>query len=68
VFPNKYSFINKKWSKNQSDLEEDEFESPTFVYCKGTNAMVPLVRANLQTPPRMQGYWSDDDIGTPDVW
>jgi hypothetical protein len=68
VFPNKYSFINKKWSKNQSDPEEDEFESPTLVYCRGTNAMVPLVRVDLQTPPRMQGSWSDDDIGTLEVW
>ncbi len=23
--------------------------------------MVPLVKASLQTPPRMQGSWSDDD-------
>jgi len=24
--------------------------------------MVPLVRSGLQTPPRMQGSWSDDDV------
>ncbi len=26
--------------------------------------MVPLVKASLQTPPRMQRSWSDDDVGT----
>jgi hypothetical protein len=45
--------INKKWPKNQSDLEEDEYKSPTLVYCREIDAMVPLVRAGLQTPLRM---------------
>jgi hypothetical protein len=71
VSPNKYSFkitINKKWPKNQNDsLKEDEYESPTFVYCTKTNTMVPLVRVGLQTPPRMQGSWSNDDAKTPKV-
>jgi hypothetical protein len=50
VFPNKYSLeitINKKWPENQCDLEEDEYKSTTLVYCKETNAMVPLMRACL---------------------
>jgi hypothetical protein len=25
--------------------------------------MAPLVRASLQTPPKMQGSWNDDDVG-----
>jgi hypothetical protein len=56
VFPNKYSFkiaINKKWQENQSDSKEDKYESPTFVYCRETNAMAPLVKACFQTPPIM---------------
>jgi hypothetical protein len=35
VSPNKYFLkmaINKKWPKNESGLEEDEYESPTLVY------------------------------------
>jgi hypothetical protein len=50
VFPNKYSLeitINKKWLENQSDVKEDKYKSPTLVYCKETNAMVPLVIAGL---------------------
>jgi hypothetical protein len=39
--------INKKWSKNQNGLEEDEYESPTLVYYMETNVMVPLVRVSL---------------------
>jgi hypothetical protein len=27
--------------------------------------MVPLLRIGLQTPPIMQGSWSDDNIGMP---
>jgi hypothetical protein len=48
--PNKYSLeiaINKKWLENQSDLEEDKYESSTLVYYKETNVMVPLVRIGL---------------------
>jgi hypothetical protein len=50
VFPNKYFLeivINKKWPKNQSDLEENEYESPTLVYCREIDTMVPLMRASL---------------------
>jgi len=47
--------INKKWPKNQSNPEEDEYESPTLVYCRETDAMVPLVRAGLWTQLKMQG-------------
>jgi hypothetical protein len=64
VSPNKYSLeiaINKKWPKNQSDLEEYEYKSPTLVYYKEIDAIVPLVKACLQTPPRMQGSQNDDD-------
>ncbi len=50
-----------------NDPKEDEYESPTLVYCRETNAMVPLVRASLQTPPRMEGSWSNDEVGTPKV-
>ncbi len=65
VSPNKYSLditINKKWLENPNDLEEDKYESPPFVYRKETNAIVPLVRSCFQTPPRMQGSWSEDDV------
>ncbi len=31
-----------------------------FFYCRETNAMVPLMKASLQTPPRMQGSWSNN--------
>jgi hypothetical protein len=57
VFPSKYSLeitINKKWPKNQNVLEEDKYESPTLVYYKEIDTMVPLVKACFQTPPRMQ--------------
>jgi len=50
VSPNKYSLeiaINKKWPENQSDLGENECKSLTLVYCKETNAMVPVVKKNL---------------------
>jgi hypothetical protein len=70
VSPNKYSLkiaIIKKWPENQSDSEEDEYGSLTFVYCKETNIMVPLLRVGLQTPPRMQGSWNNDNVGTPKV-
>jgi hypothetical protein len=33
--------------ENQSDPEEDEYESPRLVYCKEINAMVPLVKVGL---------------------
>jgi hypothetical protein len=53
---NKYSFeitINKKWLENQSDLKENEYESPTFVYCRETNVMAPLLKTSFQTSLRM---------------
>ncbi len=56
MFPNKYVLkigINKKWLENQNKLEEDEYESPTLVYCSEIDTMVSLVRANLHTPPRI---------------
>jgi len=64
---NKYSFkitINKKWLENQSNLKENKYESPTFVYCKETYTMVPLLRTSFKTPLRMQGSWNDDDVET----
>jgi hypothetical protein len=67
LYPNKYSFeiaINKKWPKNQNDLEENKYESSTLVYYKEIDTMVPLVKASLQSPPRMQRFWSDDNVGT----
>jgi hypothetical protein len=70
VFPNKYSLkiiINIKWLKNQSDLKQNKYESPTLVYCIETYAMVPLVRVHLEIPPRMQRSWSDDDAIMPKV-
>jgi hypothetical protein len=51
MFPNKYSLeitIKKKWPKNQSDPEEDKYESPTLVYFKEIDAMVPLMTSSLQ--------------------
>jgi hypothetical protein len=57
VFPNKYSLkitINIKWLENQSDPKQDTYESPALIYCKETDAMVPLMKASLETPPRMQ--------------
>jgi hypothetical protein len=42
-------------------------ESPTLVYCREIDAMVPLVRACLQIPLRMQGSWNDDDIKMPEA-
>ncbi len=36
-----------------------------LVYCRKTNTMVPLVRPSLQTPPKMQGSWTDDNTGVP---
>jgi hypothetical protein len=56
--------INKKWQDNQNDTKENKYESPTFVYCKEIDAMVPLVRAGLQTPLRMQGSWNDNNAKT----
>ncbi len=67
VSPNKYSLeitINKKWPENQSDSKEDKYKSPTLVYYKEIDAMVPLVKACLQTLPRMQGSWSNNDVET----
>ncbi len=56
--------MNKRWLENQSNPKEDKYESPTLVYCKETNTMVPLVRDGLQIPSRMQGSWNDDDAKT----
>ncbi len=70
VFFNKYSLeitINKKWLENQNNSDENEYESPTFVYCRETYTMVPLVRASFQTPPRMQRSWNDNDTRTSKV-
>jgi hypothetical protein len=61
--PNKYSFeiaINKKWPKNQSDLKEDNYESPTLIHCREPYPTVPLMRICLQTPLRVQGSWNDN--------
>jgi hypothetical protein len=47
---NKYSLdivINNKWPKKQSDPKKDEYESPTLVYCKKTDVVVPLVRVGF---------------------
>jgi hypothetical protein len=47
VFLNKYSLdiaINNEWPKKQSDPKKDEYESPTLVYYKEIDAVVPLVR------------------------
>jgi hypothetical protein len=44
---NKYSLeitINKKWPKNQRDLEENEYKSLALVYYKEVDAMVPLLK------------------------
>jgi hypothetical protein len=34
---------------------------------KKIDAMVPLVRTSLQIPPRMQGFWNDNDNETPKI-
>jgi len=67
---NKYSLeikINKKWLENQNNSKEDEYESPTLVYCREIGVVVPLVKSGLQTPFRMQGSWNDDNVGTLEV-
>jgi len=66
----KYSLeikINKKWLENQNNSKEDKYESPTLVYYREIGVVVPLVKVGLQTPFRMQGSWSDDDVGTLEV-
>jgi hypothetical protein len=50
VSPNKYSLkitINKTWPENQNSLDENEYKSPTLVYYKEIDAMVPLVKTSL---------------------
>jgi hypothetical protein len=47
---NKHSFkivINKKWLENQNNLEENEYKSPTIVYYKEIDMMVPLRKIGL---------------------
>jgi hypothetical protein len=56
VSPNKYSLkiaINKKWPKDQSNPEEDEYKSSTLIYYMETNIMVPMEKVGLQNPPKM---------------
>jgi hypothetical protein len=46
-------------------LKEDEYKSPTLLYYKEIDTMVPLVKVGLQTSPRiLQGSWNDGNIGT----
>ncbi len=59
--------INKKWPENQSNPEEDKYESPTLVYCKETNTMVALAKTCFQTPLRIQGSWNDDNAETLEI-
>jgi hypothetical protein len=40
--------------------EENEYKSPTFVYCKEANMFVPLVKVRIGTLPIMEGSYSDD--------
>jgi hypothetical protein len=46
---------------------KDEYKSPTFVYCREIDAMVPLVRVGVQIPLRIQGSWNDNNAETPKV-
>jgi hypothetical protein len=39
--------INEKWLESERDSKKDKYESPTFVYYKETNVMVPLMRLGL---------------------
>jgi hypothetical protein len=51
VSHNKYAIeiaIGKKWPKNQTNLEEDTYESPQLVYCKDTNTLVSVVRIGIE--------------------
>jgi hypothetical protein len=41
------------------------YESPTLVYCREIDVMVPLMRTCLQIPLRMQGSWNDDNFEMP---
>ncbi len=53
--------IKKKWPETHTNLEEDSYESPTFVESKDANALVPLVKANVQFLSKMGGSWNDSD-------
>jgi hypothetical protein len=69
VSQNKYvleTTIRKKWPKNQIDPKEDTYKSPRLVYYKDADALVPVVRTNIETmPPRLES-WSDNDKDKPE--
>ncbi len=51
-------------ARNQTNLKEDEYEFPIFVYYKEVDARVPLVIIGVGTLLRLQGPWNDDDNET----
>ncbi len=54
----------KKWLKNQTDLEENTYNSPQFVYYKDANTLVLVVKTNIEITPPMPKSWSDNDEDT----
>jgi hypothetical protein len=41
--------LENKWLKNHSDPKENAYESPTCVYYKEVNTLVPMVRIDVKT-------------------
>jgi hypothetical protein len=67
VSHNKYALetaIGKKWPKNQTNTEEDTYESPQLVYCKYVNTLVPVVNSSIEITPPTPKSWSDNDTNT----
>ncbi len=56
--------IKKKWPKDHIDLEEDAYESSTFVYCIKVVTLVLKMRVGRnvddESSQRKEGSWNDD--------
>ncbi len=67
VSQNKHAFeitIKKKWPENQTDTEEDTYESPQLVSYKDMDTLVPMVKISIETTIPMLESWSDNDEDT----
>jgi hypothetical protein len=50
-------------SGQKTKVTQRKMSTNQLVYCREIDTMVPLVRASLHTPPRLQGSWSNDNVG-----
>jgi hypothetical protein len=52
------------WPNNQTNLEEDTYESPQLVCYKNADALVLVVKTSIEITHAMLESWSDNDEDT----